>query len=218
MMSTEDDDGQTGSTEPPPEDWVLMEVGGVTVDPESQVPVVVLRAAEDPSWFLPIFVGGTEATAIAASVAGVELPRPVTHDLFASVIALAGVTLEVALIVGIDDGTFLAKAVFHVAGDSVASLDARPSDAVAMALRCAAPILVSREVMVEAGGFAPEAIEDGEAGPDEDDEEVPTASKRGGGPAAADAGQGAAGQPVPLLSPDVRIEDLDPRLFGKYKM
>ena len=62
-------------------DRVQMRVGGVVIDPSSQVPVVILRGIEEPRLYLPIFVGGLEATAIATVLADVQMPRPMTHDL-----------------------------------------------------------------------------------------------------------------------------------------
>lgn len=197
-----------------PEDWVEVEVGGVTVDADSQTPVVVLKALEDAAWFLPVFIGGSEATAIAASVAGVRLPRPITHDLFANVLLIGDVHMECGTVVSLVDGTFIAAVdIVYPRGERI-TFDARPSDVVALALRCESPLFVAREVMVEAGAFAPEPI----AGPGAATEDAarvdpataPTRAERRPG--------GVAGQPVPLLSADVRLEDLDPSVFGKYKM
>jgi bifunctional DNase/RNase len=177
---------------------------GLTVDPETQTPVVVLRALEDTTWFLPIFIGGTEATAIAAHLAGVDLPRPITHDLFARVLDSAGVGVDAMFVTAIHDGTFLAELMMRLPGGETPSFDARPSDAIAIALRMVAPMYVARSVMNEAGGFAPEAIEPGADG-DEGDKR-PQRRKPG------------RGQPQALPNADVNLEDLDPRVFGKYKM
>jgi len=185
-------------------------VTGVTVDDESQMPVVVLRAVEDETWYLPIFIGGTEATAIASSVAGVRLPRPITHDLFANVLLIGEIVMDSGSIVSIADGTFVAAADFVFPDGERITFDARPSDIVALALRCEAPLYVARDVMIEAGGFAEEPIQRA----NEVDESSPPAAE----PPELAATHRDAGQPMPLLSPDVRLEDLDPRVFGKYKM
>lgn len=196
------------------DDWVEVEVGGVTVDADSQTPVVVLKALEDAAWFLPIFIGGTEATAIAASVAGVRLPRPITHDLFSNVLLIGDVHMECGTVVSVVDGTFIAAAeIVYPSGERI-TFDARPSDVIALALRCDAPLFIARDVMVEAGAFAPEPIAAPDpAGADAAEADVATAPTR-----ADRRPRSAGGQPVPLLSADVRLEDLDPSVFGKYKM
>ncbi len=201
-VSTNDSD-ETGAARVDPAAWVAVEVGGVTIDPESQTPVVLLRAVENRSWFLPIFVGGTEATAIAATLAGVDLPRPITHDLFARVLNATGALMQAAFVTSIHDGTFLAETVVTLLGGETPAFDSRPSDAVAMALRMGAPIYVARKVMDEAAGWAPDETPASEG----ESEELRPVRRRG-----------PRGQPQPLLDADVDLDDLDPSVFGKYKM
>lgn len=201
-----DDQGEKPGFKADPAAWVVVDVGGVTVDPETQTPVVVLRALEDGTWFLPIFIGGTEATAIAAHLAGVDLPRPITHDLFSRVLDSAGIGIDAMFVTAIHDGTFLAELMIRLPAGETPSFDARPSDAIAIALRMGAPMYVARSVMNEAAGFAPE---EDDAGPDATlDGNVERPVRR----------KSVRGQPQALLSADVNLEDLDPRVFGKYKM
>ncbi len=115
----------------------------------SNAPIVLVRPIEGGA-LLPIWIGPNEAAAIAMAQQAVEPPRPLTHDLFIATLAHAGSPLRSVRIVGLEDGVFYAELVF----DS-GTVDARPSDAIALALRASAPILVADEVMAEAG-VAPE--------------------------------------------------------------
>src|SRR5688572_19816468 len=137
------------------DDPVAMRVGGVVIDPSSQVPVVILRGVEEPRLYLPIFIGGLEATAIATVLAGVKMPRPMTHDLVVTVLDAVDCRVAGVTVTKLDGGTFFAevRVVDEHGGEMV--LDARPSDAIALALRTEAPITVAREVLAEAGAMAP---------------------------------------------------------------
>jgi bifunctional DNase/RNase len=133
-----------------------VEVEGVRVElPESQ-PVVLLRDFEEPQ-VLPIWIGAVEASAIAFAQQGVQPPRPLTHDLFIDVIEALGDRLAEVQIIELRDGVFYASMVFA----SGRTVSARPSDAIALALRCGAVILVAEEVMAAAGVALP-AGEDAE--------------------------------------------------------
>ncbi len=111
--------------------------------------VVLLRGEHDPRT-LPIFIGGAEAQSIAVRMDNVEIPRPLTHDLFKSVLDCAECRLKRVVINDLVDGTFFAVLVLE--HDAVeAEVDARPSDAVALAIRTAAPIYVLGKVMDQAG-------------------------------------------------------------------
>lgn len=202
-MSAADDD----------ESFIAMRVGGIVVDPRSQVPVVILRGRVDERLYLPIFIGGLEATAIATVLADVALPRPMTHDLLAAVVETLGARLERVTVTRIHEGTFYAElTVIDRAGD-VLLIDARPSDSFALALRVDAPVFVAREVVLEAGAMSePEDLEDGSEddepnAPAEADPEAETSTD-------ADLDQG----PTLVEGEDVRLEDLEPEDFGKYKM
>jgi uncharacterized protein len=127
-----------------------VEVEGVRIEMPSNQPVVLLRDFEE-SQVLPIWIGAVEASAIAFAQQGVQPPRPLTHDLFIDVVAALGQRLQEIHIAALREGVFYATLVFA----SGVQVSARPSDAIALALRCGASILVADEVMVEAGVEVP---------------------------------------------------------------
>jgi len=130
---------------------IPMSLLGVRVEVPTNQPIVLLRE-EDGTRYLPIFIGAPEATAIAYALQGVETPRPMTHDLFTTVMDELGARLEQVEITDLDDGTFFAEITLrHAAG--VTRLSARPSDAFALAVRQVhpVPILASEDVLAEAG-------------------------------------------------------------------
>jgi hypothetical protein len=125
-----------------------MQVYKVAVDPQKQVPFVLL-ADEAIERLLPIWIGGFEANAIAAELQGMEFPRPLTHDLLKSLIAELGLRLDSVWVTRLEEGVFYA--LLHIHGPNTAlELDARPSDAIALALRTHAPIFVAEEVLAVA--------------------------------------------------------------------
>ena len=124
---------------------VRMEVSDLTVDNDSQSPMVILRA-DDGVTTLPIGVGLMEASAIAAAHGEVDVPRPLTHDLFANVINALGGTVESAEVTAYQEDVFYA--VLHIrVGEELIHVDARPSDAIALALQANAEIFVREEVL-----------------------------------------------------------------------
>jgi bifunctional DNase/RNase len=137
-----------------------VEVLGVRVEMPSNQPIVLLREV-DGERYLPIWIGATEATAIAYVQQGVVPPRPLTHDLLKDVIGGVGRTLAEVRITRLAEGVFYAELDL---GDG-AVVSARPSDAIALALRTSSPIEVADEVLDEAGVLIPE-----EGGGDEEDE------------------------------------------------
>lgn len=123
---------------------VLVHVFGLITDEETKTPVVILRAVEGEET-LPIQIGVAEATAILVALQGTSMPRPMTHDLLAAVIQTLGGRLEKVEVVDLREGTFYG--VLHVRRDGgVVTMDCRPSDAIALALRTKAPIYVADEV------------------------------------------------------------------------
>jgi len=122
-----------------------VEVEGVRVQAPSNQPVVLLRDFEE-SQVLPIWIGAVEASAIAFAQQGVQPPRPLTHDLFTDVIAAFGEELTEVHIDSLRESVFYATLNFA----SGIQVGARPSDAIALALRCDAVILVADEVMAQA--------------------------------------------------------------------
>jgi uncharacterized protein len=146
------------AAQPVTEAWLEVRVRGVTVDPQAGSPVVLLEELRGER-VLPIWVGIFEARAIAMEMENVAPPRPMTHDLIKNIIE--GVKAQVANIVITDlkDNTFYAQIVLHTGGASL-PIDARPSDAIALALRAKAPIYVAKTVFdrapaVELHGDAP---------------------------------------------------------------
>jgi len=125
-----------------------VEIKGLMLDPASNVPIVILRDTES-QLFLPIWIGVFEANAIALRIEGVEPPRPLTHDLLRQVLDHLGATVEKIVISDLRESTFFA--VIHLRqGELAVPVDARPSDAIALALRANAPIFVLRSVLDKA--------------------------------------------------------------------
>lgn len=125
-----------------------MEIKGLMLDPSSNVPIVILKQA-DSQIFLPIWIGVFEANAIALQIEGVESPRPMTHDLLRATLELLDATVDRIVISELKDNTFYAR--IHLRNDGRAlEIDARPSDAIALALRTDSPIFVRRHVLEEA--------------------------------------------------------------------
>jgi bifunctional DNase/RNase len=123
--------------------------------------VVVLRGEHDPR-ALPIFIGGAEAQSIAVCMEKVDLPRPLTHDLFKNVLDCLECRLKRVVIHDLEDNTFYALLILEHDGVET-EMDARPSDALALALRSGAPIFVTRKVMDAAGLVLDEKTGDGPA-------------------------------------------------------
>ncbi len=118
---------------------------------------VVLLGDLTKTTFVPIWIRSSEASAIALPIQGVTASRPLTVDLLASVAELTGLSLTMAIINEIKNDTFYASLVF-LKGDEQVEIDCRPSDAIALALRQAAPIYVSERVMAEAGIQAEDSV------------------------------------------------------------
>ena len=119
--------------------------------------VALLRPANDKR-SLPIFIGAAEAQAIAFQLDKVEVPRPMTHDLLKNLLDCLECRLKRIEICDLQDNTFYARLIIENNAVETA-VDSRPSDAIALALRCAAPILVAEEVIDKAGVILPEEAE-----------------------------------------------------------
>ena len=135
-------------------------VAGVTIDPVTKSPIVILREPESGN-VVPIWIGLLEANAIALALEGTELPRPMTHDLMKSILHATGTRLLSVEIADIRENTYFALLQLEGNGESV-RVDARPSDAIALALRCGARILVSETVLAQSSIPASAASEGGE--------------------------------------------------------
>ena len=124
---------------------IRMEVKALIVDPIANMPVVILRDADDNS-FRPIWVGVFEANAIALQLEGIQTPRPMTHDLLKETIARLDGAVDRIVITKLVENTFYAELHIVVAGRAVV-VDSRPSDAIALALRTSSPVFVEESVL-----------------------------------------------------------------------
>ncbi len=139
---------------------VPMSIKGLMLDPVSNSPIVVLKDA-DEKCFLPIWVGIFEANAIALQLENITTPRPMTHDLLKNMIKEFDAHVARIVINDLRDSTFFAQIGLEIGGRTL-ELDARPSDAIALALRTAAPIFVAQAVLDQAQTISPEVEPDQE--------------------------------------------------------
>jgi bifunctional DNase/RNase len=137
----------------------------------SQHRVVVLKE-EGMERYLAIWIGPYEADAITIKLQGVEIARPLTHDLLEQSITRLGATVSHILVNDLHDDTFFARVVMDRDGERI-ELDARPSDAIALAARAKAPIFVSESVMERAGVVPDEEIDLDEMTPEEIEQLAP---------------------------------------------
>lgn len=124
---------------------VEMTIKGLMVDPITNMPIIILRD-EQGQRVLPIWVGIFEANAIALQIENISTPRPMTHDLLRNVIRDLRADVQKIVVCDLKENTFYALIYLQVNGDTVA-VDARPSDAIALALRVRAPIFVEDAVI-----------------------------------------------------------------------
>lgn len=136
---------------------VQVEVVGVRIEMPSNQPIVLLKEI-DGTRFLPIWVGAVEATAIAFAQQGLEAQRPLTHDLIQNLLDRVDVTLTSVHITEIKDGVFYAELLLRSGDGALEPLSARPSDAIAIALRTKSNIMVSSDLLDEIGIDIPEQI------------------------------------------------------------
>jgi hypothetical protein len=127
---------------------VEMKIKGLMIDPLTQMPIVILRDPGGES-VLPIWVGIFEANAIALQMEKIQTPRPMTHDLLKSLMLSMGVALEKIVITDLKDNTFYALLHLQHEGKAL-TVDSRPSDAIAIALRTQSPIFVDSTVIEKA--------------------------------------------------------------------
>jgi uncharacterized protein len=124
---------------------IEMTIKGLMVDPITNMPIIILRDKEGHR-VLPIWVGVFEANAIALQIENVTTPRPMTHDLLKNIIEDLKGAVEKIVVSDLRENTFYAM--IYVAGqEGTVAIDARPSDAIALALRTKAPIFVEEEVI-----------------------------------------------------------------------
>lgn len=124
---------------------IEVRVQSLGLDRTSNTPVVILQE-KDGTRVLPIWIGPSEASSIAMELAGMKFSRPLTHDLFTSIIRGLGGELRRVLITRVVDNTYYAELVIY-RGDEVFSVDARPSDSIAIALRAGASIFTTDDLL-----------------------------------------------------------------------
>lgn len=127
---------------------IKMKIKGLMIDPMTQMPIIVLKDPEGDA-VLPIWVGLFEANAIALQIEQVATPRPMTHDLLKNLIGELEAKVEKIVVNDLKENTFYAQ--IHLQrGGGILRIDARPSDAIALALRAGAPIFVEEKVVSRA--------------------------------------------------------------------
>ena len=122
-----------------------MKITGLTMDPQTNTPIVVLKDTKSDT-VLPIWIGLLEATAIATELEKIQFPRPMTHDLIKNLMSHLGAAVDRVEVCDLRDNTFYAWIYLMVKGKE-SKIDARPSDALAIALRTSAPIYVNEVVL-----------------------------------------------------------------------
>ncbi|MGI6557460.1 MAG: bifunctional nuclease family protein [Limnochordia bacterium] len=127
---------------------VRMKVKVVGIDQHTMMPVVVITDAEERG-FIPILIGPAEANAITIQMEGIKPPRPITHDLLKNILDGFGAKVSRVVITELKDETYYARIYLKTAKGEI-DIDARPSDAIALALRTDAPIFISEEVAAKA--------------------------------------------------------------------
>ncbi len=140
---------------------VEMKVKSLMMDPVTQMPIVILRDPAGDS-LLPIWVGLFEANAIALQLEKITTPRPMTHDLLRSVLSTMDAQVDRIVITDLKENTFYASVHLRCNGRDL-SVDSRPSDAIALALRTDSPIFVDRAVIEKASSGQGEGEEESKA-------------------------------------------------------
>ncbi len=120
-------------------------IAGLTMDPASNTPIIILKSEENDQ-AVPIWIGLLEATSIASALQDIKYERPMTHDLFKNFSDQLQISISRVEVCDLKDNTFYAR-IYFVSQDSSFDMDARPSDAIALALRFGAPIYVEDAVM-----------------------------------------------------------------------
>lgn len=147
---------------------IEVKIRGLMMDPNSGTPIVILKDVHSET-MLPIWVGAAEANAIALEIEKIAPQRPMTHDLLRNLIVEVGARVERVTITELRDSTFYALIEMRDREEQAVTIDARPSDAIALALRADCPIFVDEEV-IRASRNTVAGEEDGaegEAGEDE---------------------------------------------------
>jgi bifunctional DNase/RNase len=175
---------------------IEVKVQSLGLDRASNTPVVILQEPEG-SRVLPIWIGPGEASAIAMELAGMKFSRPLTHDLFASVVLGLGGELQRVMITRVVDNTYYAELIIK-RGSELISVDARPSDSIAIALRMSAPIYTTEDLLETT------AIEVAEPGDELEGPEAPDDEEQSGSET--------------LTAEELRehLRRMDPEDFGRF--
>jgi len=120
-------------------------IAGLTIDTASNTPIIILKTEEDDR-AIPIWIGLLEATSIASALQNIKFDRPMTHDLFKNFTDTINTSVSKVEVCDLKDNTFYAK-IYFTSEEKSFSIDARPSDAIALALRYEAPIFVDEKVI-----------------------------------------------------------------------
>ena len=120
-------------------------IAGLTMDPASNTPIIILKSEENDQ-AIPIWIGLLEATSIASALQNINYERPMTHDLFKNFTEILDISVAKIEVCDLKDNTFYAR-IYFVSKNENFDMDARPSDAIALALRYNAPIFVHDSVM-----------------------------------------------------------------------
>jgi len=124
-------------------------IAGLTMDPTSNTPIIILKSEEDEQT-IPIWIGLLEATSIVSALQKIQFDRPMTHDLFKNFADRLDISVTKIEVCDLRDNTFYARIYFESPNNSF-DMDARPSDAIAIAIRCGAPIYVDEKVIEKSG-------------------------------------------------------------------
>ncbi len=126
---------------------VPVELVGVRVEVPANTPMILLRETVGRGRLMPIYIGSAEATAIHYALEGIEPPRPLTHDLFVATLTELGVALEQIVVTEMRDHTYFAELHLRRPDNTLTVISSRTSDAVALAVRCDAPMLANEELL-----------------------------------------------------------------------
>lgn len=187
-----------------------MEIAGLTLDPNTQGPVVLLREVGGQR-YLPIWIGMMEASAIAMALDGLDFDRPLTHDLLTNTLTALGCELSRVVISRIENNTFYAMLAIRF-GAEVHEIDCRPSDAIALAQRAKAIILCDEQVLAEAH------VTEAQLERLEPPAEPPPPEDGAGNEAPAGPRAVVTSSTDDPQQYEELLRSLDPTAFGKYRM
>jgi bifunctional DNase/RNase len=147
---------------------IEVKIGALIMDPNTNTPIVVLKGIESET-VLPIWVGAFEANAIALEIEKIAPQRPMTHDLLRNLIVECGLTAKKVTITDLQENTFYAIIELTNSNGETMTLDSRPSDAIALALRLDCPIFVMQKVIDLSASSTPVEPEGDDAAPGAED-------------------------------------------------